>query len=132
MNRLAITVLAAGAFFSGISCQAEISSPDPSAATTCAIPQTVPAKVEIPTTGVRSITLPAIETELPPGPGKLTVMSTCTLCHSQRYVMMQPNFPRKTWIAEVDKMKKVYGATILDEQVEPIVNYLVSIRGNGQ
>ena len=46
--------------------------------------------------------------------------------------MMQPNFPRKTWIAEVDKMKKVYGAPIQDEQVEPMVNYLVSIRGNGK
>jgi cytochrome c5 len=109
------------------SCESAKPEPQPTA-----IIAAKPAKVEVPTTGARSITLPTIETELPPGPGKVTVISTCTLCHSQRYVLMQPNFPRKTWIAEVDKMKKVYGAPIQDEQVEPIVNYLTSIRGNGQ
>ena len=47
-------------------------------------------------------------------------------------VSRQPNFSKKKWTEEVDKMKKVYGAPIQDEQVEPIVNYLVAIRGNGQ
>jgi hypothetical protein len=99
---------------------------------TCAAPTTAPAHVEIPTTGVHTITLPAIDTDLPPGPGKLTLVSACTACHSPRYVTMQPNFSKKKWTEEVDKMKKVYGAPIQDEQVEPIVNYLVAIRGNGQ
>ena len=95
-------------------------------------PASPPAHVDVPTTGVRSITLPTIETDLPPGPGKLTLVSACTICHSPRYVTMQPNFSKKKWTEEVDKMKKVYGAPIQDEQVEPIVNYLVAIRGNGQ
>ncbi|HET6248004.1 MAG TPA: hypothetical protein VFE47_09935 [Tepidisphaeraceae bacterium] len=100
---------------------------------TCAAPaSSAPAHVEIPTGGVHAITLPVMDTNLPPGPGKLTLMSACTLCHSPRYVTMQPKFSRKKWTDEVEKMKKVYGAPIQDEQVEPIVNYLVVIRGNGQ
>jgi len=118
---------AAVIFLANMSC--ESAKPDPQ---TPAPSATKPAKVEVPTTGVRSITLPTMQTDLPPGPGMATVISTCTLCHSQRYVLTQPKFPKKTWIAEVDKMKKVYGAPIQDEQVEPIVNYLVSIRGNGK
>ncbi len=98
-----------------------------------ATPTAPPPKIEIPTTGVRSITLPAIDMPtMPSEPGQATFMSACMLCHSPRYVLMQPPFPKKTWVAEVDKMKKVYGAPILDEQVEPLVNYLVAIRGNGQ
>jgi hypothetical protein len=97
-----------------------------------AVPTSGPAHVDVPTTGVRSITLPTIDTDLPPGPGKLTLVSACTFCHSPRYMTMQPNFSKKKWTEEVDKMKKVYGAPIQDEQVEPIVNYLVAIRGNGQ
>jgi mono/diheme cytochrome c family protein len=90
-------------------------------------------KLDIPTTGVRSITLPATDMPaMPPGPGMATFMSACVLCHTPRYVLMQPPFPKKTWMAEVDKMKKVYGAPILEDQVEPLVSYLVAIRGNGQ
>ena len=69
---------------------------------------------------------------MPTGPGYVTFSSICLTCHTPRYVLIQPVFPRKTWVAEVEKMKKVYGAPITDEQVEPVVNYLVSIRGNGQ
>ena len=138
MTRIGIAALTTALLLAGISCDStHAPSHAPAAAcdscdqSACPSPPAT-AKIEVPTTGVRSIVLPAIETELPPGPGRLTVMLTCTACHSQRYVMMQPNFPRKTWAAEVDKMKKVYGAPIQEEQVEPIVNYLVSVRGNGK
>jgi hypothetical protein len=115
-----------------ISCQTTKAPTACDACDACEVPATKPAALDLPTTGVRAITLPVIETELPPGPGKLTLVSACTLCHSQRYVTMQPSFSKKKWTEEVDKMKKVYGAPIQDEQVEPIVNYLVAIRGNGQ
>jgi len=80
--------------------------------------------------GVRTITLPPIAPpDLPDGPQKDTYTANCMLCHTPRYVSMQPAFPRKTWQAEVEKMKKVYGAPIADDQIPKIVDYLVSIRG---
>lgn len=88
--------------------------------------------VEVPTTGVHSIKLPTIETTLPDGPNKGNLIAACTLCHTHRYILMQPNFPRKTWIAEVEKMKKVYGAPIADDMIPVLVDYLVAIRGNGK
>ena len=52
-------------------------------------------------------------------------------CHTPRYVLEQPPLPRKTWQAEVDKMRKTYGAPVPDEDVPPIVDYLVAVRGKG-
>ena len=42
---------------------------------------------------------------------------------------MQPRFSPEVWTAEVQKMRKVFGAPVGDDQVEEIVNYLVSVRG---
>ncbi|HSU69174.1 MAG TPA: hypothetical protein VLJ39_19980 [Tepidisphaeraceae bacterium] len=90
-------------------------------------PDVQPAKV---TEGVRSIVLPSMPApEMPEGPGKNVYTANCIICHSQRYVTMQPAFPRKTWQAEVEKMKKVYGAPIQDAQMPQIVDYLMSVRG---
>ena len=79
--------------------------------------------------GERTIELPQVEAKLPDGPGRDAVTSACVLCHSTRYITMQPAFPREVWAASVDKMRKVFGAPITDEQVPAIVDYLVSIRG---
>ncbi|HZL33969.1 MAG TPA: hypothetical protein VFC78_01585 [Tepidisphaeraceae bacterium] len=98
-------------------------------------PQTAPAVAAsraIATTGVRSIDLPQIDTPMPAGPNQFAFTANCTLCHTPRYVLMQPAFSRKTWEAEVLKMKKAYGAPLTDTQVEPIVSYLVSVHGNGK
>ncbi len=133
MPRLTALLLASfGLLGAGIARDTTTPARNPTGAMPPATASSTTAASDIPTTGVRSIKMPVIQTDLPNGPGKATVMSTCTICHTQRYVLMQPAFPRKTWIAEVEKMKKAYGAPVLDEQVEPIVNYLVSIRGNGQ
>jgi hypothetical protein len=79
---------------------------------------------------VHSITPPYVpEPDLPQGPGRDAFMLSCTICHSNRYVTMQPHFSRKIWAAEVDKMRKTYGAPISDEQAAQSVDYLVSIRG---
>jgi hypothetical protein len=66
---------------------------------------------------------------LPDRPGREKVVSACTACHTPRYVLEQPPLPRKTWEAEVDKMRKTYGAPVLDEDVAAIVDYLVAVRG---
>jgi mono/diheme cytochrome c family protein len=67
--------------------------------------------------------------DLPPGPGQDVFATQCVICHSARYVLNQPIFPRKTWTAEVHKMVKGYGAPIVPEQEKKIVDYLVTWHG---
>ena len=78
---------------------------------------------------VHEISLPAMPAELPAGPGRDTVAATCVICHSTRYITIQPRFSRAAWTAEVDKMRKTYGAPMTDAQAGEAVNYLVAIRG---
>ena len=89
-------------------------------------PQSAPSS----TGTVTKITLPAIPLpNLPDGPGKDVYMVQCGICHTQRYVTMQPRFSRKVWTDEVNKMINTYKAQIQPDQVNTIVDYLVSIRG---
>jgi len=78
---------------------------------------------------VRSITLPHFEPDLPVAPGRDEFMVVCVSCHSPRYVTMQPRFPQRQWEETVDKMVKVYGAQMDQEQRQSIVGYLVTIHG---
>lgn len=84
-----------------------------------------------PPSTVHTLRLPAETVVLPEGAGRDEVVSACAVCHTPRYVLEQPRFPRKTWAAEVDKMRKTYGAPVADEDVGPIVDYLVAVRGDG-
>jgi cytochrome c5 len=77
----------------------------------------------------KSITLPTMDPVLPDGPGKTAYQATCTICHSARYVTMQPRFSRSAWTNEVQKMVANYGAPVPAAQTNEIVDYLVSIRG---
>ena len=80
--------------------------------------------------GVYSVpAYPVLWPEMPPGPNKDVYESNCVTCHSQLYVLMQPDFSRATWTSEVEKMKKSYGAPIEDAKIPLIVDYLVSVRG---
>ena len=78
---------------------------------------------------VKDIDLDYHAPDLPPGPGQDTFATQCVICHSPRYVLNQPVFPRKVWTAEVHKMVKGYGAPIDPAQEKVIVNYLVSWHG---
>jgi len=78
---------------------------------------------------VHAIVLPHDEPLFPPDPGREQFLTACVVCHSPRYVTMQPRFSRSTWLSEVKKMKDVYGAHISDEQVAEITDYLVAING---
>jgi mono/diheme cytochrome c family protein len=82
-----------------------------------------------PDSPVHTIVMPHYEPPLPPGPGRNEFVTACVVCHSPRYITMQPRFPRTTWLSEVNKMKDVYGAHISDEQALRITAYLVSING---
>ncbi|HYE21933.1 MAG TPA: hypothetical protein VEA69_26065 [Tepidisphaeraceae bacterium] len=78
---------------------------------------------------VRRIELPDLGNGWPEAPGRDVVEVQCGVCHTGRYVTMQPAFPRKTWEAQVEKMRKVYGAPIADQSVPTIVEYLMKVRG---
>jgi mono/diheme cytochrome c family protein len=67
---------------------------------------------------------PLVEPELAAGAGKDTLEADCSLCHSPRYVTMQPPLPAATWAAEVEKMRKTFGAAIPDDDARKIVGYL--------
>jgi hypothetical protein len=138
MMRMLILVLAAAmAVTAGLACQDGTSS-RPTASAGAGIaqadaggsPQSAapvqPAKDE---GGVRSIELPTVAADLPPGPGRDTITGACAFCHSNQYILMQPRFTRPQWTAEVDKMRKTYGAPLTDPQAAEAVNYLAAVRG---
>jgi sulfite dehydrogenase (cytochrome) subunit B len=78
---------------------------------------------------VKIIELEYHQPDLPPGPGRDEFAKQCVVCHSPRYVVDQPIFPRKTWTSEVQKMVKAYGAMITPDEQKEIVNYLVYWHG---
>jgi mono/diheme cytochrome c family protein len=69
------------------------------------------------------------EPELAPGPGRTEFATHCVICHSPRYISMQPRFPRKVWKAEVGKMVDAYKAPIGESDQARIVDYLVAVYG---
>jgi hypothetical protein len=75
------------------------------------------------------ITLPQYPPQVPPGPNLEAFQRHCLLCHSARYVTMQPRFSRAVWEKEVKKMVDAYGAPISAAEQQQIVEYLVSIKG---
>jgi len=78
---------------------------------------------------VHTVVMPHDEPVFPPGPARDEFVTACVVCHSPRYITMQPRFSRSTWLSEVNKMKDAYGAHISDEQALRITEYLVSING---
>lgn len=81
---------------------------------------------------VHSIELPVIQVQLKPGTGLDKVSSLCNVCHTLNYITMQPAFPRATWTAEVNKMIKVMGAPINEEDAKTIIDYLSAVYGTGK
>lgn len=88
--------------------------------------QTDPAK-----NSVHSIQLPEIPVVLLPGPGLDKTSTLCNICHSTDYITMQPKFSRAQWTGEVNKMVKVMGAPINEEDAKTIINYLTVAYGTG-
>jgi hypothetical protein len=63
-------------------------------------------------------------------PAKDLVAASCGLCHSLDYIPMNSVFlDRKGWEASVNKMIKVMGAPIKDDEAPKIVDYLASQYG---
>ena len=78
------------------------------------------------------IDLPAETATLKPGSGSELANGQCLTCHSAEYIITQPpDKPLAFWRAEVEKMKKVYGAPIPDDQIGAIADYLARSYGSG-
>ncbi len=86
-------------------------------------------RADTPSSGTLTITLPPPAMEFKPGPNAALAQAKCLVCHSADYVYMQPPLTRKQWSAEVTKMQKTFGAPISDEDVAPLVDYLMSQNG---
>jgi len=61
--------------------------------------------------------------------GKMEFTSYCAICHSLKYISSQPDFPAKTWEAEVTKMIVKYHAPIDSVTSKKIIAYLVAVKG---
>ena len=63
-------------------------------------------------------------------PGRYVVIANCSTCHSLDYIPMNSVFlDRKGWEGSVNKMIKVMGAPIKDDDVQKILDYLAGQYG---
>jgi mono/diheme cytochrome c family protein len=67
---------------------------------------------------------PTYTSALADGEGRDLVVGACSICHSTTYITMQPALPAAAWTATVDKMIKVFGASISDDTAKQITQYL--------
>jgi len=68
--------------------------------------------------------------KLKDGEGKALVEANCSVCHSLDYIQMNsPFLDKKGWEVEVNKMIKVFGAPVKQEDVPRIVEYLTKYYG---
>jgi mono/diheme cytochrome c family protein len=77
---------------------------------------------------VHRIELPKYQADLPDAEGREAFATSCLACHSTAYISMQPPLTSAKWEESVRKMQKVYGAPIGEEQVAPIVKYLMAVK----
>ena len=78
---------------------------------------------------VHSIVLPQYPPEIAEGPNEETYLKDCLICHSARYISMQPRFSKTVWQNEVKKMVDAYGAPVPEADQALIVEYLVAVKG---
>ena len=76
-----------------------------------------------------SVDLPAGDDMFPNGPGADAINNNCLACHSADMVLNQPAMSTVRWQAEVDKMRMAYKAPIDPKDVDAILDYLVSVKG---
>ena len=68
--------------------------------------------------------------QLKDGQGRQLVEAHCVMCHSLDYIPMNsPFLDRKGWEASVNKMIRVMGAPIGEQDAKAIVDYLAAHYG---
>ena len=88
------------------------------------------ALVQILSAAPVKIALPPETAKLKPGPGSELVTGQCLICHSAEYISTQPRLARPAWKASVQKMKDKYGAPVVADQMDAVVDYLVKNYGS--
>lgn len=74
-----------------------------------------------------TIDLPAETAGLPKSSKCELATAYCSGCHSLDYITTQPpNMPREFWPAEVEKMRRAFGADIPDDNLPKIIACLTS------
>ena len=76
-----------------------------------------------------NVDLPAGDDTFPNGPGADAINNNCLACHSADMVLNQPAMSKVRWQAEVDKMRTAYKAPIDPKDVDAILEYLDSVKG---
>jgi len=124
---LSSLVLAAGLMLAatGTAVFAQFQSASYGSAKANSIEQTVPAPAPMSSDGNFGVaSLPSFPPELAEGEGRAETGSFCAVCHSTRYITMQPPLPAATWEAEVTKMTRAFGAPIPEASAKKIITYL--------
>ena len=75
------------------------------------------------------VELPASRVAFPPGGAGIIANGYCLSCHSAGMVLKQPPLTQDEWTAEINKMRKVFGASPPDDQVPALAQYLHAIDG---
>jgi mono/diheme cytochrome c family protein len=98
-----------------------------------ALAQAQPLKGPAATTAVKwnvvKATLPAGDVDFPAGDGSMIATSQCLICHSAGTVLRQPPQPQAQWLAEIRKMRALWGAPIPVDEEEALSRYLARING---
>ena len=76
-----------------------------------------------------TVDLPAGDRVFPGGAAADAINNNCLACHSAGMVLNQPALPKTQWDAEVIKMHTAYKAPIDPKDVDAILDYLVSVKG---
>ena len=76
-----------------------------------------------------SVIFPVAARYFPAGPGAMQTNANCLICHSAGMVLNQPNLTKAAWQAVVKQMITQFQAPIAATDVQPIVDYLTSIKG---
>ncbi len=79
-----------------------------------------------------SVTLPDAEPAFPAGPGVEAVTNNCAACHSPDMILNQPKQTREQWAKSIDKMRKVFKASIAAEDEAAILDYLEGVSAGVQ
>jgi hypothetical protein len=79
-----------------------------------------------------SVDLPVSDVIFPAGDGAQTANAYCLMCHSAGMVLRQPPLTEAEWLAEVRKMRTLWGAPIPADQDQPLAQYLARVNGPGQ
>jgi cytochrome c5 len=79
--------------------------------------------------GMHTIDIPYRNAVVAPGPHRDIYEKNCSVCHTTRYVSMQPQLPEKKWNDEMTKMIQTFGAQITEPDGKLILEYLVAVKG---